>query len=90
MPNIRLLPIFQNKLRKFTKRNEKLSNAVKITLRKFQDNQNHPSLHLEKLSGSDIWTIRIDRGNRLFFTWSETKDTAIFFHVGPHDAYKTM
>ena len=84
MPNIRLHPAFPGKLRKFIKRNKERSRAVKETLRRFQIDPSHPSLHVEKLSGSDTWTIRIDSGNRLL------GDTAIFFYVGPHDAYRKL
>lgn len=81
---------YERSFKKFIKGNSKLNEKVKKTLIRFSQNPQHPSLHLEKLSGSDIWTIRIDRGNRLFFVWSETQDTAIFFYVGPHDAYRKI
>lgn len=57
---------------------------------RFTKNPQHPSLRLEKLQGSKVWSIRVDRGNRLFFIWSDTDDTAIFFLVGPHDAYRKL
>jgi hypothetical protein len=90
MPLIRLHPAFPRTARKFTKNNLQRSDAVKKAFRLFQENPKHPSLHLEKLSGKDIWTIRIDEANRIFFRWSESGDTAIFFFVGKHDSYKTM
>lgn len=90
MPSIRLNPTFPKKLRAFTKNNYQKSEAVKKAFRLFQENPKHPSLNAEKLSGSDVWTIRIDKGNRLFFVWSDEGNTAIFFLVGPHDAYRTM
>lgn len=90
MPKIRLHPSFQGKLHKFTKRNKERSHAVKEALRRFQNDPTHPSLHVEKLSGSETWTIRIDSGNRLFFVWSDEGDAAIFFYVGSHDAYRTV
>ena len=90
MPNIRLLPQFDAARKKFVKRNALLHTKIKHTLERFAADAVHPSLHLEKLSGSDIWTIRVDRGNRLFFVWSEAGDTAIFFLVGPHDAYRKL
>lgn len=90
MPKIRLHPSFSGKLRKFTRRNKEKLRTVHDTLGRFQIDPHHPSLHLEKLSGSDTWTIRIDKGNRLFFVWSEEGDTAIIFYVGSHDAYRTV
>jgi len=90
MLRIRLRPSFDRQLRKFTKKNNDRSRSVKEALRRFQIDPTHPSLHVEKLSGSDTWTIRIDSGNRLFFVWSDEGDTAIFFYVGPHDSYRTV
>lgn len=81
---------YERSFRKLVKQNNQLRQEVKETLKRFAENPNHPSLHLEKLSGNDIWTIRIDRGNRLFFVWSETGDTAIFFLAGPHNLYRNV
>ena len=90
MPNIRFDKTFTKSVRKFTKNNQSRSQAVKKALHLFQANPKHPSLNTEKLSGADIWSIRVDRGNRLFFVWSETNDLVIFFLAGKHDAYKNM
>lgn len=90
MPTIRFDDSFSKSVHKFTKNNLQRAKAVKKTLRLFQENPKYPSLHVEKLSGEKIWTIRIDRGNRLFFTWADEEDTVIFFLVGPHDAYRTV
>ena len=90
MPKIRLRPSFSRQLRKFTKKNNDRKEAVKEALRRFHLDPDYPSLHLEKLSGTDTWTIRIDSGNRLFFVWSDEGDTAIFFYVGSHNAYRTV
>lgn len=88
MPSIRLHSAFPKKLKKFIKHDAGRSKAVKEAFRRFQADPKHPSLRTEKLSGSTTWTIRVDRGNRLFFTWSDMGDTAIFFFVGAHDAYR--
>lgn len=88
MPTRDFTPQFHRSFKKFTKHNAKLKRLVKSALSIFSDNPQHPSLNLEKLRGSAVWTIRVDKGNRLFFVWSETGDTAIFFFVGPHDSYR--
>jgi len=88
MPFVRLTPRFESARRKFVRHNVKMSQQIQDALMRFSQNPQHPSLRLEKLQGSGTWTIRVDRGNRLFFTWSDSGDTAIFFLVGPHDAYK--
>ncbi|HCM81868.1 MAG: hypothetical protein UV63_C0036G0013 [Microgenomates group bacterium GW2011_GWC1_43_11] len=90
MPKIYLNPKFHGTCKQFVRRNSARKRHVYKTLLCFRNNPSYPSLHIEKLSHSDIWTIRLDKGNRLFFFWNKTKDTAIFFFVGHHDAYKTI
>jgi len=53
----------------------------------FISNPAHPGLKLEKLRGTKIWTIRIDKGNRIFLTWID-KSTALFIDIGQHDKYR--
>ncbi len=90
MPAINYQNSFIRAYKTFTRRNTIRKSAVAKTIELFAQNPDHPSLHLEKLSGSDIWTIRADQGNRIFFLWSSQGDTAIFFHIGSHDSYKSM
>lgn len=90
MPKIHLRPSFNKAYAKFTKHDQKRIQTIDKTLLLFEKNPKHQSLHIEKLSGSNIWTIRIDRGNRLFFVWSSQGDIAVFFFVGPHDSYRTI
>ncbi len=90
MPAVFISSRFENARKKFVRRNKTLAIKVRETLERFAQNPQHPSLHLEKLINTKYWTIRIDQANRLFFFWSDTGDTAIFFFVGPHDSYKTM
>ena len=72
---------------KFIKYHSKRGNILIRTLKKFSHNPNYPSLHLEKLKGSNTWTIRMDKGNRIFFVWLD-KSTALFVDIGPHDKYR--
>ena len=90
MPKINFAPSFVAAYKKFTKRNPKRIQAIDRIFKFFASNPKHPSLHIEKLSGGEIWTIRLDRGNRLFFIWADKDNTAIFFFVGPHDSYQKM
>lgn len=73
-------------LKRFVRGNPKRANNVKKAVILFKQNPRHPSLHLEKLQGSRIWTIRLDKGNRIFLTWDEP--TAIFVNIGKHDKYR--
>lgn len=69
------------------KNNLDLLNKTIKTITLFVKNPKHPSLKLEKLKGSSSWTIRIDKGNRIFLTWID-KTTALFIDIGSHDKYR--
>lgn len=90
MPKAAYTNKFNRTFKKFAKNDPSGKEHIKSIIAQFAQNPQHPSLHLEKLSGSDVWTIRIDKGNRLFFLWSDDGDTAIFFLVGPHDSYRKL
>jgi plasmid maintenance system killer protein len=90
MPKIHLLSRFSKAYIKFAKDDKKRVAVVDKAFKLFEKDLEHPSLNLEKLRGSKTWTIRVDRGNRLFFEWSEKGDIAIFFFIGPHDSYRTF
>ncbi len=72
---------------KFLKNNPNLFNKTTKAIFLFVDNPKHPSLNLEKLKGSYYWTIRIDKGSRIFFIWIN-KTTALFIDIGKHDKYR--
>ena len=78
---------YERKRDKFVDNNIQRGNALIRTLDKFSHNPNYPSLNLEKLKGLDIWTIRIDKGNRIFFKWID-KFTALFIDIGKYDKYR--
>lgn len=72
---------------KFLKNNPNLFNKTIKAISLFVDNPKHPSLNLEKLKGSEYWTIRIDKGNRVFFRWIDESEV-LFIDVGKHDKYR--
>lgn len=72
---------------KFVKNNIQRGEVLIRTLKKFSLNPNHPSLHLEKLGGSNVWTIRVDKGSRIFLIW-EDSETVLFIDIGKHDKYR--
>lgn len=78
---------YQRTRDKFVLNNKQKGEALIKTLDLFIHNPTHPSLNLEKLKGSAIWTIRIDKGNRIFFSWI-TDNTALFLDIGKHDKYR--
>lgn len=73
--------------KKFLKNNLELLNKTIKAISLFVRNPKHPSLNLEKLKGSRLWTIRIDKGNRIFFFWID-ESTALFIDIGKHDKYR--
>ena len=84
---IKLSASYYKALKRFVKNNKRNAESTKKTLKLFKENPNYPSLHLEKLAGSKFWTIRIDRGSRIFFSWIN-KNTALLLDIGKHDKYR--
>lgn len=73
--------------KKFLKNNPQRSENMIKTLSIFVQHPIHPSLHLEKLQNGPIWTIRIDKQNRIFFVW-KTDNIMFLIDVGKHDKYR--
>ncbi len=80
-------PKYLSARKKFLKNNLKLLSKTIKAIRNFASNPNHPGLNLEKLQGSAVWTIRIDKGNRIFFIWID-RATVLFIDIGEHDKYR--
>jgi len=84
---IKLSERYYRALKKFVKNNKTNADNIKKALKLFKENPKHPSLKLEKLKGSRVWTIRIDKGNRIFLFWID-KSTALLIDIGKHDKYR--
>lgn len=84
---IRLSASYYRALKSFVKNNKRNAENIKKALKLLKESSRHLSLNLEKLKGSNIWTIRIDKGNRIFFYWIN-KTTALFLDIGKHDKYR--
>lgn len=84
---IKLASGYYRSLKRFVKYNSINASNIKKALELFKKNPTHPSLHLEKLGGTKLWTIRIDRGNRIFFVWLD-ESTVILIDVDKHDKYR--
>lgn len=78
---------FIRERKKFTKKSVQRVNSVDKCLKLFTHNPQHPSLRIEKLVGTDIWTIRVDIANRIFFIWQNTS-RALLLDIGRHDKYR--
>ena len=72
---------------KFLKNNSSLTNKAIKAIILLKENPKHPGLNMEKLKGSQAWTIRIDHGNRIFFHWID-KETILLIDIGKHDKYR--
>lgn len=73
--------------RKYIYHNAVRARILNKTLAYFVDKPNHPSLNLEKLGSTKVWSIRLTQGDRIFFTWDDDK-TAVLIDIGKHDKYR--
>ena len=73
----------------FKKLDNKLQKRTKKQFKLFLNNLFHPSLNTEKLEpkNNNIWSFRIDKSNRVIFTFSED-ETILLLDIGPHDIYR--
>lgn len=76
-------------LQKIKKTDSSLFTKVKKQLMLFEQNPEHPSLRLHKLSGGQkvCWSISINMSYRLLFYYQshKNKKSVIFFSFGTHD-----
>lgn len=87
MIELRISSKFRTAHKKFIKNDSARKEAVASALRRFSQYATYPSLHLEKLGGSKYWTMRVDKGNRIFFMWID-KQIILLIDIGSHDKYK--
>lgn len=78
---------FISAYKKFVKKNPQRAKDLLEALQRFRTDIHHPSLNTEKLKHSNLWSIRIDLKNRIYFIWVNG-ETALLVDVGPHDKYK--
>lgn len=84
---IRLSSSYYKALKTFVKGSKSNAQRTQKVLNLLSKNPKHPSLNLEKLIGSKIWTIRVDKGNRIFFYFID-QDTILLINIGKHDKYR--
>ncbi len=78
---------FNTEYKKFVKHNNKRAESIIKAIDLFVNDPEHPGLNVEKLKASNIWTLRLSEGNRLFFLWVNEKNILLVY-VGKHDKYK--
>lgn len=77
-------------LHKIKKTNSTLFKKIQKQISLFEEDIDHPSLRLHKLSGSQqqCWSLSIDRSYRLLFYFQSADDgtkSIVFFNFGTHD-----
>ena len=77
---------FKRELDKFVKNNKLRANAVKKTFKLFINNPQSPGLNIEKIT-NEVWTIRIDKAHRIFFTFVDDQKI-LLIDMGKHDKYR--
>ena len=85
--HIKLSAKYFRSLKIFVKNNRRNAENTKKALKLLKENPKHPSLHLEKLKGSKVWTIRIDKANRIFLSLMD-RNTILLLDIGKHDKYR--
>ena len=75
------------RLASFKKAFKRLPHDIQVKAGKafllFKQNQNHPSLHVERMEGvPGVWEGRVDIHYR--FTFHYEGDTVVFRNIGPH------
>ena len=87
MTTIHYSDYYLSQRKKYLKNNSKQVELVIAKIKLFLRNPHHPGLNLEKLKGSSVWTIRINKGDRIFFYWIKASQ-ALFIDIGAHDKYR--
>lgn len=83
--NIHISPDLEKELKRIKSRDIKLFKQIQKQITLFTQNQKHPSLRLNKLTGNmkNLWSISIDRNIRMLFIILE--DEIYFFDIRTHD-----
>ena len=74
---------FRRDLEKFLKSRPQLKPKVSKSLKFLQNNINHPSLRLHKLSGTNNWSISVTQDIRIIIHWE--RETIYLLRIGTHD-----
>jgi len=80
---------FKRSRKRYTKNNIKRAKQYLSTLNLFRHNSTHVGLKVEKLMNSDMWSMRINKSDRIFFAWIDN-NTALLLEIGLHDMYRKV
>lgn len=87
MITLQYSPRYLTERKKFLKYNPHILKKTVKAIKLLSQNPHHPRLHPEKLRGSKLWAVRIDKGNRIFLSFSDG-NTVLLLDIGPHDKYR--
>lgn len=74
---------FYRDLGKLEKKNERLKKTIGKTMSRLQDNPNHPSLRLHKLSGQYVYSISVTMSIRMIIVFRG--DDIHLLRIGTHE-----
>lgn len=79
---------FEKRLKKYIKKDLSKLDKVEAAIDRFREDPTHPSLNTEKLVNTDIWSLRVNKGDRIFFIWEEK--VVLLIDIGKHDRYRRV
>jgi mRNA-degrading endonuclease RelE of RelBE toxin-antitoxin system len=87
MPRVRWSRTFEKSFRKLP---AQIQDAAFRAVRNLLEDPSRPSLNLEKLRGTEYWSIRVNLGYRILLRSESDLDGDVFrlADVGPHDIYR--
>lgn len=74
---------FHRDLGKLEHKNERLKIAITKAMGRLQDNPNHPSLRLHKLSGQSVYSVSVTMSIRMIIAFHG--DDIILLRIGTHE-----
>jgi mRNA-degrading endonuclease RelE of RelBE toxin-antitoxin system len=87
MPRVRWSRTFEKSFRKLP---AQIQDGAFRAVRNLLEDPSRPSLNLEKLRGTDYWSIRVNLGYRILLQRESDPEGDAFrlVDVGPHDIYR--
>jgi Txe/YoeB family toxin of Txe-Axe toxin-antitoxin module len=87
MPTLEASRRFLRAYQKATTRDRDRAERINRALELFRTDPDHPSLNFERLAGSDLFSIRVNRGDRIILRRRDG-DRFELVDVGSHDIYR--
>jgi hypothetical protein len=72
--------------KKLAKKSPQMQGAINACFRQLREDWQHPGLAASKLGGTEIWHVKVSRGNRVTFFWDD--DWIVIENHCHHDILK--